>query len=139
MKFSVYGLAQIAQDLSVLENDDEKLAEEWTKEEKSLAEAEADVIAFEDKVTVYRLDAYITFSGRCGFASAGSNAYVVNRRRDRATLATVRVRWSQGGNSGQYDRVKRIPAGGRVPVGCTRGFGVGAPTYSYSVVGTQPA
>lgn len=129
-------LAEIANDLVVFDSDDEQYAEVLPTEEAVTLASELDELGKEGFATA-ALPAFISYSGRCGFASAGSLAFVSNRRRDRPVDATVRVRWRQGINSGSYDRVKTIPAGGRVQLGCTRGGGVSGGSYSYFVIGAQ--
>ena len=132
-------LMKIAEDLAIFDSDDEQYAEAWTAEDAEAAEAElAEMKTIGEEVFAARaLAAYISFGSSCGFASSGRVAFVVNRRRDRAVRATVRVRWRRGIDSGSYERVKTIPAGGRVRLGCTRSGSIPVTDYTYSVVGAQ--
>lgn len=132
-------LMEIAEDLAVFDGNDEQYAEAWAAEDAEAAEAELAELKTmgEEAFAARTLAAYISFGSSCGFASSGRIAFVVNRRRDRAVRATVRVRWRQGINSGSYERVKTIPAGGRVRLGCTRSGSIPVADYTYSVVGAQ--
>lgn len=132
-------LNEIAEDLSVFDSDDDQYAEAWTAEDAEAAAAEqAELKAMgEEAYAAFSLAAYISFGSSCGFANSGSLVYVVNRRSDRAVRATVRVFWRQGINSGSYENVKDIPAGGRVLLGCTRSGNIPVAEYTYSVVGAQ--
>lgn len=132
-------LKEIAEELSVFDSDDDQYAEAWTAAEAEAAAAEqAKLMAMgEEAYAAFSVAAYISFGSSCGFASSGSQAYVVNRRSDRAVRATVRVNWRQGIDSGSYETVKDIPAGGRVLLGCTRSGNIPVTDYSYSVVGAQ--
>ncbi len=128
-------LSQVSNDLAIFDSDDDQHVEKWNAEEKEASEGELKQMG--EEAFAFALAAYITYGNRCGFASSGRLAYVVNRRRDRAVKATVRVRWRQGINSGSYDRVKTIPAGSRVGLGCTRSGSIPVADYSFSVVGAQ--
>ena len=129
-------LKKITADLAVFDSDDEKYMEVWTAEDSETFAAEQEELG-DEAFAIVSLTAFIAHNGNCGFASSGSKAYVVNRCRDRAVHATVRVRWSQGINSGSYQRIKTIPAGGRVYLGCTRSGSIPVTDYNYSVVGAQ--
>ncbi|MFD1159045.1 hypothetical protein [Roseovarius aestuarii] len=128
-------LAQIAEELAVFDSDDDTYVEPWAAEELEASEGELKQMG--EEAFALALAAYISHNGRCGFANAGSIAFVVNRRRDRPVRATVRVRWRRGINYGSYDRVKTIPAGSRVRLGCTRSGSIPVTDYSYSVIGAQ--
>ena len=132
-------LTKIADELSVFASNAAQYAEAWTAEEAAAAAAEQEAMKAmgEDAYAAFTLAAYISFGASCGFASSGSLAYVVNRRSDRAVRATVRVLWRQGIDSGSYETVKDIPAGGRVLLGCTRSGSIPVADYTYSVVGAQ--
>lgn len=127
-------LIEVAQDLSNFDAADGQHVEAWTEEEKEAAQLELGAFG---ETAIFSLPAYISFGASCGFAGSGRLAYVANRLNNRPVRATVRVRWTQGINSGQYDTVKTIPAGSRVRLGCTRGGGTSYATYNYSVVGAQ--
>lgn len=117
-------------------SDADQEVSEWTAEDREANEAEFTALGTSQEYTA-RLAAYISYDGRCGFASAGSSTYVVNRRSDRPVKATIRVYWSRSVDTGQRDVVKTIPAGSRVYLGCTRGGGVGGTDNRYAVVGAQ--
>lgn len=125
-------LDNVAQDLRALLTNDAEYVSSWTPEMAERARANE-----ESADAVPPTCAYISYGGRCGFASAGSEAYVVNARNNVAVRATVRVYWRQGINSGQYDTVKDIPAGSRVYLGCTSSGAIPVIDYTYSVVGCQ--
>lgn len=115
---------------------------EWSEEPLADSEAE-DAKAFtdladgdEDYSTL--LCAYISHSGRCGFARSGAKAYAVNRHNNRSVRVTIRVRWRSGINGGTFERSHRLNAGARVLLGCTRGEGVRGGFRSYSVIGCEP-
>lgn len=128
-------LEQVVSDLEVFDSDDDQYVEKWSAEEVEAAEGELKELG--EEVYARAFAAYITYGRSCGFAGSGRIAFVANRRRDRAVRATVRVRWRRGIDSGSYDRVKTIPAGSRVQLGCTRSGAIPVTDYSYSVVGAQ--
>ena len=129
-------LKDIASDLAIFDSDDDQYIEALSVEEVEAAAAELNEMG-EKAFHTFGLAAHITYSGRCGFADAGSVAFVTNRRSDRVVRATVRVHWYHGFNSGTSDRVKTIPAGSRIRLGCTKSGSVPVTEYSFSVIHSQ--
>lgn len=123
-------------DLSVFFSDDETLVSEVSAEERQINDEEDKYYSGSDEALT-RSCARIRYGSSCGFAKSGRIAYVVNARNDRRVRATVRVRWRQGINNGQYDRVHVIPAGSEKQLGCTRSGSIPVADYSFSVVGCE--
>jgi hypothetical protein len=123
-------------DLDTFFSDDDALIADASAEEKQINDEEEKYYAGSD-ATLTRSCARIRHGSSCGFANSGRIAYVVNARNDRRVRATVRVRWRQGINNGQYDRVHVIPAGSEKRLGCTRSGSIPVADYSFSVVGCE--
>lgn len=129
-------LEAVINDLNAFFSDSENFITEAPEEEKKINKKEAELLSDED-ASLTILCARIRYGDRCGFASTGRKAFVVNARNDRRVRATVRVKWRQGINNGQYDRVHLIPAGSEKYLGCTRSNNIPVREYSYGVVGCE--
>jgi len=123
---------RIADDINRFRKEGEQQDLKWTDEQSKAFQEE------EEAGLLSRAGPYIDYDGRCGFAG-GRKAFVVNPFINNSLDVTVRTKWRDGTQSGQSDDVVFVPAGGRRYVGCTRGNGVGAPHYEYSVRGWTSA
>lgn len=128
-------LDMLNEDLHDFFSDSENLYSEISDEEKAMIREETSF--FQKQGLSNTLCARITLGDSCGFANFGKEAYVVNARNDRQVRATVRVKWKEGINQGEFDRVFIIPSGSRRFVGCTRSSNVPVRESDYTVVGCE--
>ncbi len=111
----------------MLKGEDHHLIEKYNDNYKKLSD--------EDKRSSFRN--VITYSGSCGFASGGSNQYLVNTDQYNRYRVTVRIRWTRGIDSGEQDRIFNINAGGKTYLGCTDAGDNPITRYDRRVVGEQ--
>lgn len=127
----------ILEDLGSFFKDEELKTEELSKEDTATLDEMDAAHKARPELEVYAPCAYISYGERCGFAKAGSVAYVQNRLRNRRVRATVRVTWRQGIQRGTYQLTRVIPAGGRVSLGCTSSSNIPVAYYSFAVIGCE--
>lgn len=74
-----------------------------------------------------------------GVCDGGVICYAVNTNATQSVLATVRVDWMQGVDTGSYQFVVQLPAGSKYYLGCTYGGGFPTKYNDFSIVGCQKA
>jgi hypothetical protein len=111
-----------------LTEDDKKLIKEYEEGTKALPAEDAHL----------RFSNVIRGEGSCGFAASGRKDYLLNTNTGQRYRVTVRTYWSQGIESGQYDRVHISEAGGKKHLGCTKSGSIPVASYRRVVVGESP-
>lgn len=109
-----------------LNAEDIQRLEQAKKEKDTLAEDERKQAGF---------DCIITKNGICGFAGSGGLDYILNTNPRKTYTATINTKWTQGIKDGFYTNTYKVPAGGKVFLGCSRTNDIPVMSYHRTVVG----